>query len=67
VDFRLEPKLVIEMRADRVAIAIAKLRSTNIEFFLFRFGDAVVQPLCIKCIKSITPRFAFGLLGAVFM
>jgi hypothetical protein len=55
------------MRADRVAIAIAKLRSTNIEFFLFRFGDAVVQPLCIKCIKSITPRFAFGLLGAVFM
>jgi hypothetical protein len=52
------------MPADWVAIAIAKIRSsTNIKFFLLRFGDAVVQPLSIKRIKAITPRFAFGMLG----
>jgi hypothetical protein len=51
---------------DLVPIGIAKVRPTNLEFFLLRFGDAAVPPLCVKRISSIKPPFALGMLGAVF-
>ena len=58
---------MMEIPADRVGIDDAQARSQIVEFLLLRFGDAVVLPLCIKRISSITPPFSFGMLGAVFM